>query len=81
MTDPCAEDTVKEDNSPLNTPTQKPQQRQEEDQGKKEEELHRLLVPDACDLPLSPPSAVESNFVFYFAPGYLIIRAKIFYCY
>ncbi|KAI4366290.1 hypothetical protein MLD38_022183 [Melastoma candidum] len=35
-----------------------------------EEELHGLLVPDATDLPLFPLSAVESNFVAYFAPDF-----------
>lgn len=34
-----------------------------------DEELRKLLVPKIEDLPLSPPSAVESNFVTYFAPG------------
>ncbi|GFZ10477.1 single hybrid motif superfamily protein [Actinidia rufa] len=36
-----------------------------------EEELKRLLVPDVRDLPLIPPSAVESNFVPYFAPDFI----------
>lgn len=36
-----------------------------------EEELKRLLVPDVATLPLNPPSAVQSNFVTYFAPGNL----------
>lgn len=35
----------------------------------KDEELRKLLVPKIEDLPISPPSAVESNFVTYFAPG------------
>lgn len=34
-----------------------------------EEELKKLLVPDVATLPLNPPSAVQSNFVTYFAPG------------
>ncbi|KAE8690328.1 Single hybrid motif superfamily protein isoform 2 [Hibiscus syriacus] len=37
-----------------------------------DEELHRLLVPDITQLPLTPPSAVESNFVSYFAPDCVI---------
>ena len=37
--------------------------------GGEEEELQRLLVPDIHNLPLFPPSAVQSNFVSYFAPG------------
>lgn len=36
---------------------------------KEEEELKRLLVPDVSTLPLEPPSAVQSNFLTYFAPG------------
>ncbi|CAH1442716.1 unnamed protein product [Lactuca virosa] len=38
----------------------------EEDDGEKE--LHELLLPNVNDLPLSPPSAIEFNFVTYFAP-------------
>ncbi|KAM1041797.1 hypothetical protein ACFX13_031670 [Malus domestica] len=34
-------------------------------------ELCRLLVPKAEDLPLIPPSSVESNFVSYFAPDFM----------
>lgn len=34
-----------------------------------EEELRALLLPDIKDLPPIPPSAVESNFVRYFAGG------------
>ena len=34
-----------------------------------QDSLHRILVPDVRDLPLTPPSAIESNFVSYFAPG------------
>lgn len=34
-----------------------------------EKELHELLLPNVNDLPLSPPSAIEFNFVTYFAPG------------
>lgn len=34
-----------------------------------EDDLHKLLVPRVEDLPLSPTSAVDSNFVAYFAPG------------
>lgn len=34
-----------------------------------DEELRKLLVPKLEDLPISPPSAVEFNFVTYLAPG------------
>ncbi|KAI6690842.1 hypothetical protein NL676_027670 [Syzygium grande] len=36
-----------------------------------DEELRGLLMPDVRDLPLAPPSAVESNFVAYFAPDFM----------
>ena len=35
-----------------------------------EEEFQRILVPNVHDLPLNPPSSVESNFVSYFVPGF-----------
>ena len=35
-----------------------------------EEELRKLLVPPVEDLPLIPPTAVDSNFVAYFATGF-----------
>lgn len=43
-----------------------------------EEELKRLLLPDLSNLPLSPPSAVETNFVRYFALGNLFFTYFIF---
>lgn len=33
------------------------------------DELRKLLVPDVRILPIIPPTAVESNFDVYFAPG------------
>ncbi|PON73427.1 Glycine cleavage system H-protein [Parasponia andersonii] len=36
-----------------------------------EEDLKKLLLPDINDLPLTPPSAVQSNFVSYFAPDFM----------
>ncbi|KAK9063936.1 hypothetical protein SSX86_017808 [Deinandra increscens subsp. villosa] len=36
-----------------------------------EKELHKLLLPNVNDLPISPSSAVESNFVTYLAPDFL----------
>ncbi|TMW90555.1 hypothetical protein EJD97_015554 [Solanum chilense] len=36
-----------------------------------DEELRKLLVPKLENLPISPPSAVESNFVTYFAPDFM----------
>ncbi|KDP36883.1 hypothetical protein JCGZ_08174 [Jatropha curcas] len=36
-----------------------------------DEDLHRLLVPDVCNLPLVPPSAIETNFVSYFAKDFM----------
>lgn len=34
-----------------------------------DEELHALLLPNVNELPISPPSSIEFNFVTYFAPG------------
>lgn len=42
---------------------------QEQEHEQEQDSLHRILVPDVRDLPLTPPSAIESNFVSYFAPG------------
>ncbi|XP_071924042.1 uncharacterized protein [Coffea arabica] len=33
-----------------------------------DEELRRLLVPKIEDLPLTPPTAIQSNFITYYAP-------------
>lgn len=59
----AAVDSTMEDQS-----TQKSKSTHEEE----EEELQRLLLPDVRDLPQTPPSAVQSNFVSYFAPGFLL---------
>ncbi|XP_047327808.1 protein Abitram [Impatiens glandulifera] len=45
----------------------KPKVEQEDE----DNELRKLLVPDIANLPLSPPSAVECNFVSYFAPDFI----------
>ncbi|KAI4316974.1 hypothetical protein L6164_024893 [Bauhinia variegata] len=45
-----------------------PQQQEQEDE---DQELEKLLLPDVRDLPLTPPSAVESNFVTYFALDFM----------
>lgn len=37
-----------------------------------DEELHKLLLPNIDDLPPIPPSAIETNFVAYFAPGHFL---------
>ena len=34
-----------------------------------EKELKELLLPNVNHLPISPPSAIEFNFVTYFVPG------------
>ena len=38
-------------------------------QREEDEELRKLLLPDVSYLPLTPPSAIETNFVTYFALG------------
>ncbi|KAF5740893.1 protein Simiate [Tripterygium wilfordii] len=53
--------------------SQSKQQRQQLKEGSthEDEELRKLLVPDIGDLPLNPPSAVEANFVSYFAADFM----------
>ncbi|XP_062098264.1 uncharacterized protein LOC133804124 [Humulus lupulus] len=36
-----------------------------------EDDIYKLLLPDVRDLPPTPPSAVQSNFISYFAPDFL----------
>ncbi|KAF9590524.1 hypothetical protein IFM89_035733, partial [Coptis chinensis] len=43
-----------------------PHQQEEED-----EEMHGLIVPNIDDLPVSPPSSTDSNFVTYFTPNFI----------
>ncbi|KAK3427517.1 hypothetical protein EUGRSUZ_F03725 [Eucalyptus grandis] len=43
----------------------------EVDGGDEDKDLRELLMPDVRSLPLVPPSAVESNFVAYFAPDFM----------
>ncbi|XP_062114942.1 uncharacterized protein LOC133828916 [Humulus lupulus] len=40
-------------------------------QGEEEENIYKLLLPDVGDLPPTPPTAVQSNFISYFAPDFL----------
>ncbi|CAA7410747.1 unnamed protein product [Spirodela intermedia] len=44
---------------------------EEKESGDRDSELRRLIVPDLCDLPPAAPSAVEANFVTYFAVDFL----------
>jgi hypothetical protein len=43
--------------------------REEKINEEEEDDLNKLLLPDPQNLPLIPPSAVETNFVTYFALG------------
>ncbi|XP_043708728.1 protein Abitram isoform X2 [Telopea speciosissima] len=43
----------------------------QQERSKEEQELHELVVPDLRDLPVTPSSAVDSNFVCYFAPDFM----------
>ncbi|KAF5181627.1 Simiate [Thalictrum thalictroides] len=36
-----------------------------------DEELRSLLIPNIADLPLTPPSSIDSNFITYFAPDFI----------
>ncbi|CAJ1973189.1 unnamed protein product [Sphenostylis stenocarpa] len=42
-----------------------------EQEEEEEEDLQKLLVPDVQNLPLTPPSAVESNFATFFALDFM----------
>ncbi|XP_028784562.1 protein Abitram isoform X1 [Neltuma alba] len=44
---------------------------QDHEQEEQDEELRLLLLPDVSSLPQTPPSAVESNFVSYFALDFM----------
>ncbi|PON93945.1 Glycine cleavage system H-protein [Trema orientale] len=54
-----------------NHPEEEEEEKEEEEEGEEEEDLKKLLLPDINDLPLTPPSAVQSNFVSYFAPDFM----------
>jgi hypothetical protein len=58
-----------EKSSVRNNPTQNLDQELKEEEEDEGEELHKLLLPDIRDLPTTPPSSVQTNFVSYFAPG------------
>ncbi|KAF9686684.1 hypothetical protein SADUNF_Sadunf02G0014900 [Salix dunnii] len=61
-----------EKSSARNNPTQNlDQELKEEVEGDEEEKLHKLLLPDIRDLPTTPPSSVQTNFVSYFAPDFV----------
>lgn len=70
VTDPTGEFETAASSNPLHQP-QGPEEAPEKDGNfeSEEQQLHKLLLPDMRDLPHIPPSAVESNFVSYFAPG------------
>ncbi|GKB79525.1 hypothetical protein Tco_0946420, partial [Tanacetum coccineum] len=36
-----------------------------------EKQLHELLLPNVNDLPINPTSAIQFNFVTYFAPDFM----------
>lgn len=46
-----------------------PERKEEKNATEEEEDLSKLLLPDVQNLPLIPPSAVETNFITYFALG------------
>ncbi|KAJ7005757.1 protein Abitram [Populus alba x Populus x berolinensis] len=60
-----------EKSSVRNNPTQNLDQELKEEEEDEEEELHKLLLPDIRDLPTTPPSSVQTNFVSYFAPDFV----------
>lgn len=60
-----------EKSSVRNNPTQNLDQELKEEEEDEGEELHKLLLPDIRDLPTTPPSSVQTNFVSYFAPDFV----------
>lgn len=48
--------------------------------GEEDEELRRLLLPDVDKLPHAPPTAVETNFTTFFAPGMIKILILMLPC-
>ncbi|XP_076886217.1 uncharacterized protein LOC143536013 [Bidens hawaiensis] len=54
-----------------NTADQQPPAAVNDDGVNPDEELHNLLLPNVDDLPVCPSSAIESNFVSYFAPDFM----------
>ena len=63
-----------EKSSVRNNPTQNLDQELKEEEEDEEGELHKLLLPDIRNLPITPPSSVQTNFVSYFAPGWLTLH-------
>jgi len=53
-------------------------EQEEKKNNEEEDDLEKLLLPDVENLPLTPPSAVETNFVTYFALGNSIHSLFIF---
>ncbi|KAJ4702180.1 Protein Simiate [Melia azedarach] len=62
---------VDETNNSETEETEKQVQVREKQEDNEEEVLRKLLLPNVHDLPLTPPSAVDSNFVAYFAPDFM----------
>lgn len=51
----------------------------DESNSSEEDDLEKLLLPDVENFPLIPPSAIETNFVTYFALGNSIHSLFIFF--
>ncbi|XVF35921.1 hypothetical protein REPUB_Repub19eG0013500 [Reevesia pubescens] len=72
MSDDIVDQTQKLEETTLpNNLQQQNKQEEEEEEYEEQDDLHKFLVPDITQLPLNPPSAVESNFVSYFAPDFM----------
>ncbi|XP_021902781.1 protein Simiate [Carica papaya] len=59
------------ESSQQTTSTEQAEDQVRESQECEDEELRQLLAPDPSNLPLTPPSAVDSNFTSYFAPDFM----------
>ncbi|GER40848.1 glycine cleavage system H protein [Striga asiatica] len=64
---------LQSDSSKLKSKIEEKQQEEEqvEERGEEDEELRRLLLPNAQDLPKTPPSAVEANFTTFFVSDFM----------
>lgn len=72
---PETEDTIK--SAKQNQSEQEVEHCYEQKQEEEEDELRSMLLSDIGDLPLSPPSATQVNFVSYFITGSVLSHSFI----
>ncbi|XP_057752232.1 uncharacterized protein LOC130970238 [Arachis stenosperma] len=62
---------IEESTSSATKELEQKQEKEKEEEKDEDDELRKLLLPDVCNLPSTPPSAVESNFAIYFALDFM----------